>query len=86
VRHFSDEEALLAQRGYEHLEAHRQAHAGLLARAGELKTAAAAGKASLGDLVNFFANSVVAQHLFKADRDFFPLFTKQTAQGKAFPS
>jgi hemerythrin-like metal-binding protein len=86
VRHFRDEEALLAQQGYEHLEAHRRAHAGLLVRAGELKTAAAAGKTNLGDLVSFLANTVVAQHLFTADRDFYPLFKKQTAQGKAFPS
>lgn len=78
VRHFSNEEALLAQHGYEHLEAHSRAHAGLLARARELKAAAATGNTTLGDLVNFLANSVVAQHLFKADQDFFPLFAKQT--------
>jgi len=82
VRHFADEEALLAQHGYSGLEAHRAAHAGLLARAGELKASAAAGKTTLGDLVEFLANSVVAQHLFKVDREFFPLFSKQTAQEK----
>lgn len=36
--------------------------------------ARAAGRVSLGDLVDFLANKVVAQHLFKVDRDFFPLF------------
>jgi diguanylate cyclase (GGDEF)-like protein/hemerythrin-like metal-binding protein len=85
ARHFADEEALLARHGYEHLESHRRAHAALLARAGELKTAAAAGKTTLGDLVDFLANTVVAQHLFKVDRDFYPLFNKGTAHGKAFP-
>ena len=84
VRHFADEEAVLARHGYEHLESHRRAHAGLLARAGELKTAAAAGKTTLGDLVDFLANTVVAQHLFKADREFFPLFKKETAHGAGF--
>ena len=44
-----------------------------------MKTAAAAGKASLGDLVEFLANTVVAQHMFKMDREFFPLFKKETA-------
>jgi len=83
VQHFSDEEALLARQRYQHLEAHRLAHAALLARAGELKSAATAGKTTLGDLVDFLANTVVAQHLFKADRDYFPLFSNQTAQGKA---
>jgi diguanylate cyclase (GGDEF)-like protein/hemerythrin-like metal-binding protein len=74
VRHFADEEALLAERAYKDLESHRRAHAGLLARAGELKTAATAGKITLGDLVDFLANTVVAQHMFKLDREFFPLF------------
>jgi diguanylate cyclase (GGDEF)-like protein/hemerythrin-like metal-binding protein len=74
ARHFTDEEALLAEHHYEHLEAHRRAHAGLLARAAELKAAFEAGTTTLGDLVEFLANSVIAQHLFKADRDYFPLF------------
>jgi hemerythrin-like metal-binding protein len=77
VQHFADEEALLAQYGYKDLEPHRLAHTGLLARAGELKASFAAGKTTLGDLVEFLANTVVAQHLFKADRAFFPLFGKR---------
>jgi len=76
ARHFSDEEALLAEHRYADLEAHRRAHAGLLARAAELKAAFEAGTSTLGDLVDFLANSVVAQHLFKADREYFPLFRK----------
>jgi diguanylate cyclase (GGDEF)-like protein/hemerythrin-like metal-binding protein len=74
VHHFADEEALLAQHGYERLASHKQAHARLLARAQELKASAEAGKATLGDIVNFLANDVVARHLFMADRDFYPLF------------
>jgi diguanylate cyclase (GGDEF)-like protein/hemerythrin-like metal-binding protein len=85
VRHFADEEDLLAQHGYADLEAHRAAHAGLLARAGELKASAADGKATLGDLVNFLANTVVAQHLFNVDREYYLLFKKQSAQENAFP-
>jgi diguanylate cyclase (GGDEF)-like protein/hemerythrin-like metal-binding protein len=79
ARHFVDEEILLAERGYEDLEAHRSAHARLLARAAELKASAEAGKATLGDLVEFLANEVVAQHMFKEDRKFFPLFSGHPA-------
>ena len=74
VRHFADEEALLAKLHYQGLETHAAAHAGLLARTRELKASALAGRASLGELVDFLANTVVAQHLFKMDRQFFPLF------------
>ena len=84
VRHFANEEDVLARHGYAHLETHRAAHAGLLARAGELKASAAAGKASLGVLVEFLANTVVARHLFKADREYFPLFRRETARGKGY--
>jgi diguanylate cyclase (GGDEF)-like protein/hemerythrin-like metal-binding protein len=85
TRHFANEEALLAQHQYEHLESHRRAHAGLLERARELKAATSAGEATLGDLVDFLANTVVAQHLFKADREFFYLFKKEAAPGKVTP-
>ena len=74
AQHFADEEALLEQRDYPDLESHRRAHAGLLERAGVLKKAVAAGKASFGNLVDFLANNVIAQHMFKVDRKFFHLF------------
>lgn len=77
ARHFTDEEAILAAHGYRELEQHRHAHAELLRRAGELKASVAAGKATLGDLVEFLANTVVAQHMFVEDKKFFPLFKKQ---------
>ena len=76
VRHFADEEVLLAQHGYKDLESHRLAHAGLLARTSELASSVAAGKTTLGDLIEYVANTVVAQHMFNADRKFFPLFGK----------
>jgi diguanylate cyclase (GGDEF)-like protein/hemerythrin-like metal-binding protein len=72
--HFVNEEALLALRGYAHADAHRRAHANLLRRARKLRNDLAAGSASLGGIVEFLAGEVVARHLFKADRDFFPLF------------
>lgn len=72
--HFASEEAILARHGYARLEGHRRAHANLLKRARELRDALASGKTTLGGIVEFLAGEVVARHLFKADRDFFPLF------------
>jgi diguanylate cyclase (GGDEF)-like protein/hemerythrin-like metal-binding protein len=72
--HFASEEAILARHGYARIEGHRRAHANLLKRARELRDALASGGAALGGIVEFLASEVVARHLFKADRDFFPLF------------
>lgn len=72
--HFSDEEALLEECGYERLRPHKAAHQHLLAKALVLKAGAEAGTVTLGSLVNFLANDLVAHHLFTMDRDFFPLF------------
>jgi diguanylate cyclase (GGDEF)-like protein/hemerythrin-like metal-binding protein len=74
VRHFQDEEAVLARHGYERLPSHRRAHAALLRRAGELTASLDGDEAELGPLVNFLARDVIAEHLLKVDRDFYPLF------------
>ncbi len=74
VTHFADEEAILAEQGYADFAAHKRAHARLLERAMTLKAAVAEGRSGLGDLVEFLGNAVIAQHLFKADRAYFPLF------------
>ena len=76
VHHFTHEEALLEQHHYVHLGAHKRAHAALLKRAYELKADATAGKGTLGGLIEFLANDVVAHHLFSADRSFFPLLVQ----------
>ena len=70
VRHFQSEEALMARHGYGRLAMHQRAHAGLLRRADELKAAVERGEATLGHLVNFLVNDVIALHLLKMDRDF----------------
>jgi hemerythrin-like metal-binding protein len=80
VRHFANGEALLAQHGHKDLEPHRLAHAGLVARANEFGASVAAGKVRWGDLVEFLANTVVAQHTFKVDRVFCDLFRKPDSQ------
>ncbi len=70
-RHFRDEEALLARCGYGALAEHRRAHAALVRRAKQLRDAAESGQATLGHLVNFLVNDVIALHLLKMDRDFY---------------
>jgi hemerythrin-like metal-binding protein len=77
VQHFQDEEALLTQHGYRRLAEHKCAHADLLSRADELKAAVEGGEATLGHLVNFLVNDVVALHLLKIDRDFYRLIRSE---------
>jgi diguanylate cyclase (GGDEF)-like protein/hemerythrin-like metal-binding protein len=72
--HFRHEEEILAAHGYERLAEHQRAHASLLRRATELAPIAGNDDGALGRLVDFLASDVIAKHLFKADRAFFPLF------------
>ena len=74
AQHFKDEEALLALHGYAALAAHQRAHAGLLRRAEELRVTVTEDDGALGALVNFLAKDVIAEHMFKVDREFYPLF------------
>ena len=77
VAHFAYEESALSACHYEGLEQHKAAHAALLARTGELRATIAIGQSTIGELVDFIADKVVAQHLFTADRKFFSLFQDQ---------
>jgi diguanylate cyclase (GGDEF)-like protein/hemerythrin-like metal-binding protein/PAS domain S-box-containing protein len=74
AQHFADEESILARHSYIDLEAHLHAHRMLLDHARHLRAQAAAGEITIGELVNFLADEVVAQHLLKTDRQFYPLF------------
>lgn len=74
AKHFADEEALLAEKQYRKLSWHRSAHSQLLADAEQLKAAIAVGEKSLDELRDFIAHEIIAQHLLKADREFFSLF------------
>jgi diguanylate cyclase (GGDEF)-like protein/hemerythrin-like metal-binding protein len=80
-RHFADEEAILARLHYADLEPHKRSHAGLLRRAAFLRERAQAGEATLGAVVEFLAQDVVARHLMAVDRAFFPLFEKRATLG-----
>ncbi len=79
--HFADEESILEAHGYARLDAHRRVHATLLERARALRAALDSGDANFGGVVEFLAAEVVARHLLKTDREFFPLF----ASGRSAP-
>ena len=76
VQHFADEETILARYHYIDLDDHAHDHKVLIEHAQILRDAALAGNVTIGELVSFLAEEVVAQHLLKTDRKFFPLFNK----------
>ena len=77
VLHFQNEEAVLARHGYERLAEHQRDHAALLDRARELEAAVIVDAGELVSLVNFVVRDVIARHMLKVDRDFFPLFRQE---------
>jgi diguanylate cyclase (GGDEF)-like protein/hemerythrin-like metal-binding protein len=76
VQHFADEEAILARHHYAGLDIQVRAHRALIEHALRLRAAVAAGGVTIGELVDFLADEVVAQHMLKTDREFYPLFEK----------
>lgn len=74
VQHFAEEEAILARHRYSDLETHAHAHKNLIEQVLRLRDKASQGSIGIGELVNFFATDLIAQHMLKADRMFFPLF------------
>jgi diguanylate cyclase (GGDEF)-like protein/hemerythrin-like metal-binding protein len=81
AKHFQDEEVLLSQHGYHRLAEHQRVHADLLSRADELKVAVDDEEATLGHLVNFLVNDVIALHILKTDRDFHSLLRGESGAG-----
>jgi hemerythrin-like metal-binding protein len=74
VQHFADEEVILARYHYNDLEAHAHDHKILIEHAQKLRDSVLAGSVTIGELVSFLAEEVVAQHLLKTDHKFFSLF------------
>lgn len=74
--HFRDEERELEEIGYADLGSHKMLHLALLRRAKQLRSEFDGGQVSLGVLVDFMANSVIARHMFKEDRKYYHLFVK----------
>ena len=72
VQHFKDEEQIIAATDFPDVNAHADIHRQLLDRAGKLVSSFHAGTLGIGDLFQFLAHDVVAQHMLGADRAFFP--------------
>jgi diguanylate cyclase (GGDEF)-like protein/PAS domain S-box-containing protein/hemerythrin-like metal-binding protein len=71
--HFKHEEVILKERGYEHLGDHHACHRVLLDRADQLRRRAETDEISIGALVEFLVMDLIAGHLLREDRDFFPV-------------
>ena len=72
VKHFQDEEAILATAGYPGVAEHAAIHRELVENAVMLVDRLLAGTLGIGELFNFLAHDVVAKHMLGADREFFP--------------
>jgi hemerythrin len=81
VQHFADEEAMLARIGFEHAQAHAEMHRKLAAEANGVQEAVRLGAGTALSLVDFIVRRVVAEHLFTADRLFFPFVDKERGWG-----
>ena len=79
VQHFADEEAIITAAGYPDAIAHAGIHRGLVEKAGVLVGHFQAGNLGLGELFQFLAQDVVALHMLRADREFFPYVAVPTA-------
>ena len=71
VRHFKDEEAIIATAGFKGTAEHRAVHNQLLDRALTLVGRFHAGILGVGELFQFLGYELVAQHMLSADREFF---------------
>ena len=72
AEHFRNEEALFSATPFPQAARHILCHKELLARAGEMRARFERNELSAGDLFGFLAHDVVAQHIFREDRKFFP--------------
>ena len=79
VEHFTHEEAILLERGYEHAAEHAKLHQALVEKALQLRRQSGESGVSIGELVDFLAYEVVARHMLVKDRDFFDLFAENMA-------
>lgn len=70
-QHFHDEESILRQAFFPHVNEHSRIHAQMLAKANELAKLYAEDQLQLGDMFCFLANDVVARHMLEEDRKFF---------------
>jgi diguanylate cyclase (GGDEF)-like protein/hemerythrin-like metal-binding protein len=72
VQHFKDEEAIITAAGFPGVAEHAALHREIVDRAGTVVDRFQAGTIEIGELFQFLANDIVAAHMLRADREFFP--------------
>ena len=72
VRHFADEEAIFSKTPFPGAAKHITAHRQLVNDANTLVKHFHDGTLNFGELFEFLAHTVVAQHMLHEDREFFP--------------
>jgi len=77
VRHFHDEELIFSGAKYPQADEHVRIHADLVFKAKGVAAKYLREELSLGELFNFLAYDVVAQHMLLEDRKFFPYIGRQ---------
>jgi diguanylate cyclase (GGDEF)-like protein/hemerythrin-like metal-binding protein/PAS domain S-box-containing protein len=70
--HFEHEEELLRAVQYPRFEAHREVHRRLLLKADGMVRRREQGEDATGDLLGFVIHDMVARHILREDREFFP--------------
>lgn len=70
--HFRHEEEVLTAVHYPRYEEHREIHRRLLAKVEAMQIRLGQGETSMGDVLGFVIHDLVARHLLREDRDFFP--------------
>lgn len=75
--HFHDEEVTIAAAGYPGAPMHAKMHQKLIEDASTLEQRFEAGTLNIGELFKFIAHDVIARHILKADREYFPYLKAQ---------
>jgi diguanylate cyclase (GGDEF)-like protein/hemerythrin-like metal-binding protein len=75
--HFQEEEAAIAAAGYPGALTHAKMHKNLLTEAADLAQRFEAGSLNIGELFKFIAHDVIARHILKSDREYFPYMQAQ---------
>ena len=76
VQHFKDEEQIFTAAGFPDAVEHAAIHRQLIDSAAILLGRFNAGTLALGELFQFLAHDVLARHLLRTDRKFFPYLDK----------
>jgi hemerythrin-like metal-binding protein len=71
LQHFRDEESILEQACFPHVQEHRADHEKLLTKIAKLSEAFTRDRLSLESFFRLLAHDVIYRHLLEADHDYF---------------